>query len=261
MTQRRGARYAYAGGTSFAAPEVAGVAALVWSVEAVADEHAGRVDPRADRDARPPGAAGRRPTAGACSMRRPRSRTSPGARASTRSSSRTCGSRGRGRRAAVSCATVERQLGATAARRRAGATASCRITVGGGDHASATLGRLGRCAFTLPARQRRRARPGHRHGRRRRGAPLRELPVRGLSSDESTRVADRDRPRAEDVGVEAAAMEQVSMIPGRVSDCRWRHGSQSSTPTHSTSPTRKRLPTRSFSRRRGRRPAGATRRR
>jgi subtilisin family serine protease len=33
VTQRNGARYAYAGGTSFAAPEVAGVAALVWSVK------------------------------------------------------------------------------------------------------------------------------------------------------------------------------------------------------------------------------------
>jgi len=33
VTRRGGARYAYAGGTSFAAPEVAGVAALVWSLK------------------------------------------------------------------------------------------------------------------------------------------------------------------------------------------------------------------------------------
>src|SRR5215469_3807641 len=38
------------------------------------------------------------------------------------------------------------------------------------------------------------------------------------------------------------------MIPGRVSRCRCWHGSQSSTPMHSTSPTRNRLPTRSLSR-------------
>jgi hypothetical protein len=36
------------------------------------------------------------------------------------------------------------------------------------------------------------------------------------------------------------------MIPGRVISSRCRHGSQSSTPRHSTSPTRKRLPTRLF---------------
>ena len=36
------------------------------------------------------------------------------------------------------------------------------------------------------------------------------------------------------------------MMPGRVSFCRWRHGSQSSTPAHSTSPIRNRLPTRSL---------------
>lgn len=33
LTHAGGARYAYAGGTSFAAPEVAGIAALVWSVK------------------------------------------------------------------------------------------------------------------------------------------------------------------------------------------------------------------------------------
>src|SRR5215831_15895051 len=38
------------------------------------------------------------------------------------------------------------------------------------------------------------------------------------------------------------------MMPGRVSSCRWLQGSQISTPRHSTSPTRNRLPIRSFSR-------------
>ena len=36
------------------------------------------------------------------------------------------------------------------------------------------------------------------------------------------------------------------MIPGRVSDCRCRHGSQISTPRHSTSPTLNVRPTSSF---------------
>jgi hypothetical protein len=38
------------------------------------------------------------------------------------------------------------------------------------------------------------------------------------------------------------------MVPDRVSCWRCRHGSQSSTPAHSTSPTRNRLPTRSLGR-------------
>ena len=44
----RGNRYAYASGTSFAAPAVAGVAALVWAA-ALADERPGGEHPRADR--------------------------------------------------------------------------------------------------------------------------------------------------------------------------------------------------------------------
>jgi subtilisin family serine protease len=62
LTQEGGARYAYAGGTSFAAPEVAGIAALVWSVKPslTASQVAGILEQTATR----PDGAGWTATAG-----------------------------------------------------------------------------------------------------------------------------------------------------------------------------------------------------
>ena len=79
-----GAHYAYVGGTSFSAPEVAGVAALIWAVRPDLRnwEVAEIIKQSAHRDT--PG--WNRTAATACSTPRPRSSRRPAAPAPTRSS-------------------------------------------------------------------------------------------------------------------------------------------------------------------------------
>jgi hypothetical protein len=58
--------------------------------------------------------------------------------------------------------------------------------------------------------------------------------------------ADADVARCEDVCSEAAAVNQFAQHASWVSRSKWAQGSQSRRPTHSTSPTMKRCPTRLF---------------
>ena len=99
------------------------------------------------------------------------------------------------------------------------------------------------------------ARGGRGHDRRPADRGERRRPREADRDDRARRPSSRSRPQS--YGSTTSPTEIVpelrmsalrpprwsrsSMIPGRVSDCRCRHGSQSSTPRHSTSPTSKPL--------------------
>ena len=67
-------------------------------------------------------------------------------------------------------------------------------------------------------------------------------------SDEGDRIAHRDRPRVEDVGVQPAAVEEVIDDPGPGQRLQVKARLAELDALASTSPTKKRLPTRSLSR-------------
>ena len=151
MTHADGARYAYASGTSFSAPEVAGVAALVWSLKPslTSTQVAAVLEQTATR----PQGSGWNAISGWGVLNANAAVESVAGRSSAASivlaKLRISRPRGPGSRIEAS---VEANWGDGSAV-RVGATPSCRIIVAGSAvHVSSTLnGGMLTCAFTLPA--------------------------------------------------------------------------------------------------------------
>ncbi len=152
LTHSGGARYAYASGTSFAAPEVSGVAALVWSVKPslTAVQVAGILEQTATR----PDGTGWTATAGWGVLNARAALESVTGRSSADSLAlsglRIARPRLPGERIRVSVEASWDDGGPVAL----GATPSCRITVGGiAMHTSAALEAGSEtCSFVLPKR-------------------------------------------------------------------------------------------------------------
>jgi hypothetical protein len=150
MTHADGARYAYASGTSFSAPEVAGIAALVWSVKPSLTS--AQIASVLEQTATRPQGAGWSPGVGWGVVNAAAAVANVSAKSTADSISLATLRISRPRSPGSTIeATVQAHWG-DGMPVRVGATPSCRITDGGAAlHAVPTLAAgLVTCAFTLP---------------------------------------------------------------------------------------------------------------
>ena len=248
ITHAGGARYAYAGGTSFAAPEVSGVAALVWSVKPslTSTQVAGILEQTATR----PAGTGWNSTTGWGVLNAKAAVENVTGRSSADSIVLAGLQISRPRAAGGRIRATVKARWADGSPILIGARPACRISIRGrAIHTSTSFqDRLGDVLVHAPSPHRRddRRRQGRRLGRGR-ARDLGKLPVRdrrqaALERQCRTTVSPTAIvPELRRSALRPPRCTSSLMIPGRVSDSRCLQGSQSSTPSTSTSPTREPL--------------------